>query len=233
MKQNVFIDDASSDSSCGWLLDDSSSCGIHVMKSYLPYFFVVVPKSLFPIQLILKSLRIHHPICWILLTQIGWLLIDNIVDWTFGDQDSCVAPVLRSQFRAIVVTFLVLFSDVRFSYYSKKICLVCFFTWRSDMMSRKQVWECVVCFSKIYSCSNSIQLYYNYSILIIHQWQQELVAVISLKEQCRRQLNAMSKMISGVLHWQCVHYKRKRSLGSYVVDCCVLPPMLTKLSISS
>ena len=38
LKQNVFIDDTSSDSSsngCGWLLDDSSSCGIHVMISYL------------------------------------------------------------------------------------------------------------------------------------------------------------------------------------------------------
>ena len=39
LKQNEFIDDASSDLSsnrCGWLLDDSSSsCGIHVVKSYL------------------------------------------------------------------------------------------------------------------------------------------------------------------------------------------------------
>ena len=38
LKQNVFIDDTSSDSSsngCGWLLDDSSSCGIHVVTSYL------------------------------------------------------------------------------------------------------------------------------------------------------------------------------------------------------
>ena len=38
LKQNVFLDDSSSDSSsngCGWLLDDSSSCGIHVVTSYL------------------------------------------------------------------------------------------------------------------------------------------------------------------------------------------------------
>ena len=38
LKQNVFLDDSSSDSSsngCGWLLDDSSSCGIHVVSSYL------------------------------------------------------------------------------------------------------------------------------------------------------------------------------------------------------
>ena len=38
LKQNVFIDDESSNLSsnrCGWLLDNSSSCGIHVMSSYL------------------------------------------------------------------------------------------------------------------------------------------------------------------------------------------------------
>ena len=38
LKQNVFLDDSSSNWSsngCGWLLDDSSSCGIHVVTSYL------------------------------------------------------------------------------------------------------------------------------------------------------------------------------------------------------
>ncbi len=38
LKLNVFLDDSSSDSSsngCGWLLDDLSSCGIHVVTSNL------------------------------------------------------------------------------------------------------------------------------------------------------------------------------------------------------
>ena len=63
----------------------------------------------------------------------AWLLIDTIVDWTFGDQDSWVAPVRRSPFRAIVVRFLVLFPDVMFSYNSKMIVLVC-------ILREDQIW---------------------------------------------------------------------------------------------
>ena len=126
LKQNVFIDDESSDLSSnrfGWLLDYSSFHGIHVVSSYLPRrggAKIVIPNSI--------KLKKSHPFLIIRSVghwRFGWLLSDTIVDWNFGHQDSWVGPV-RSQFRAIVVRFLVLFSDVMFSYNSKMIFIICF-----------------------------------------------------------------------------------------------------------
>ena len=75
------------------------------MSYHHTYFVVVAPKLQF---------------------LIGWLLINTIIDWTFGVQDSWVALV-RSQFRAIVVRCLVLFPDIIFSPNSKMIFLECFY----------------------------------------------------------------------------------------------------------
>ena len=125
---NVFVDDGSSDSSsnrCGWFLDYSSARGIHVKSSSLLRrggAKTVIPNSI-------DLQKYHHPSSersvgrW----QFRWLvLIDTIVDWIFGYHDSSwVAPV-RSQFRAIDVKILVLFSDIMFSINSKNIFLGCF-----------------------------------------------------------------------------------------------------------
>ena len=106
-----------------------------------------------------------------------------------------------------------------FQLFFKNLFFSMFSTWRSDMMSRKQVWECFLWCSKIYSCSVLIQSYYNSNILIILQWQRELEAVVSntakrkVQDDNRRAALAMCAL------------ERKKKLG-YVVDWCVLPPML-------
>ena len=206
MKQNVFIDDESSDLSSnrfGWLLDYSSFHGIHVVSSYLLRrggAKIAIPNSI-ELQ---KSHHSSSEICWTLtIRMIAHRYYYRWLDsWgprfmgCAGKEESISrhrCHIFGAIFRCYV---LLLFKNLFFSMFS---------TWRSDMMSRKQVWECFLWCSKIYSCSVLIQSYYHSNILIILQWQRELEAVVSLKEQWQILLSAKCKMITGVLHWQCVH----------------------------